>query len=171
MLFRSRAGLPDPAAHRLAPTPGSEGPRNPAETALAGLAAGLLKVERVGVHDDFFELGFDSILAIQLAARARQAGLWVTPAQLFQFPTVAGLAAVAAEAPPPPPAAAPGPVAPAAGAVAREPEVEGAYPLTPLQTGMLLHARFSPGDGAYVQQLDCAVRGVPDRPALERAWG
>src|SRR5207302_748317 len=69
-----RAALPDPAEHRLAPAGATfEAPRNPAEAALAELAAGLLKVERVGVHDDFFELGFDSILAIQLAARARQA--------------------------------------------------------------------------------------------------
>jgi hypothetical protein len=48
--------------------------------------------------------------------------------------------------------------------------VEDVYPLTPLQQGMLLRARYHPRSGAYVQQLDCDVRGRPDLTALRRAW-
>jgi non-ribosomal peptide synthase protein (TIGR01720 family) len=52
-------------------------------------------LEKLGVHDNFFELGGDSILSIQVMSRARQAGLQLAPRQLFENPTVAGLAAVA----------------------------------------------------------------------------
>jgi amino acid adenylation domain-containing protein/non-ribosomal peptide synthase protein (TIGR01720 family) len=69
-------------------------PRTPAETALARIWSDVLRVERVGADDNFFELGGDSILSIQVIARAREAGLHVTPKQMFDHPTVAGLARV-----------------------------------------------------------------------------
>ena len=49
----------------------------------------------VGIHDNFFEMGGDSILSIQIIARANQAGLSLTPRQLFQYQTIAELATVA----------------------------------------------------------------------------
>src|SRR5205085_6150846 len=49
----------------------------------------------VGIHDNFFGLGGDSILSIQVVSRAREAGLRLAPRQLFQYQTVAELAAVA----------------------------------------------------------------------------
>ncbi|AWV08513.1 non-ribosomal peptide synthetase [Marilutibacter maris] len=73
-------------------------PRDPVEQALAGIWAQVLRVERVGVHDDFFELGGDSILAIQAVARANQAGIAISTAQLFEARTVAALAAMAGTA-------------------------------------------------------------------------
>ncbi len=75
------------------------GPRDAREEALAAVWAQVLGRERVGIHEDFFELGGDSILGIQIISRAAQAGLHLTAKQLFDFPTVARLAAVAAEAP------------------------------------------------------------------------
>ncbi|MEU9191475.1 condensation domain-containing protein, partial [Streptomyces sp. NPDC048484] len=54
-----------------------------------------LGVERVGVEDNFFELGGDSIISIQTVARARELGVYVSVAQLFDHQTVAGLASVA----------------------------------------------------------------------------
>ncbi len=70
-------------------------PSTPAEEALAAVWRGVLGAERIGVEDNFFELGGDSILAIQVVARARRAGLHLTPRQLFEHQTVAGLARVA----------------------------------------------------------------------------
>ena len=58
----------------------------------------MLGVEKVGVHDNFFELGGDSILSIQIVAQAQEAGLGLTPQQLFQHPTIEGLAAVTDQA-------------------------------------------------------------------------
>jgi len=82
-------------------------PRNATEEILAGLWAEVLGLERVGVLDNFFALGGDSILVIRTASRARQAGLRFTPRQLFQNQTVAALANVAniagAAEPPAPP--------------------------------------------------------------------
>ena len=49
--------------------------------------------------DNFFALGGDSILSIQVVARADQAGLRLTPRQLFQHQTVAELAAVGRDGP------------------------------------------------------------------------
>jgi len=70
-------------------------PRNPMEHTLAQIWSELLGLDRVGVHDNFFELGGDSILSIQVVARARRAGVRLTPMQLFQHQTIAGLAEVA----------------------------------------------------------------------------
>nr|WP_277988975.1 condensation domain-containing protein [Ktedonosporobacter rubrisoli] len=52
----------------------------------------VLKVERIGIYEHFFELGGDSILAISVCNQARQAGLKITPRQLFRYPTIAALA-------------------------------------------------------------------------------
>ena len=70
-------------------------PRNEVEETLAQIWSELLGVEQVGIHDNFFSLGGDSILALQMVSRARQAGFTVTPKDLFQHQTVALLALVA----------------------------------------------------------------------------
>jgi amino acid adenylation domain-containing protein/non-ribosomal peptide synthase protein (TIGR01720 family) len=84
----------------LQPTEGPRGetfvaPRTEVEQTLARIWCELLGVDRVGVNDNFFELGGDSILSIQLASRARRAGLSLTVLQTFQHPTVARLAEMA----------------------------------------------------------------------------
>jgi amino acid adenylation domain-containing protein/non-ribosomal peptide synthase protein (TIGR01720 family) len=73
-------------------------PDNAAEEILAGIYAEVLGLERVGVDDSFFELGGDSILSMQVVARARLAGLLCRPRDVFVEQTVARLASVA-EAP------------------------------------------------------------------------
>ncbi|MCA1676797.1 MAG: non-ribosomal peptide synthetase, partial [Actinobacteria bacterium] len=70
-------------------------PRSEAERVLAGIWAEVLGVERFGVEDNFFEVGGDSILSIQVISRVRVAfGVEVSLRSLFTNPTVAGLAAV-----------------------------------------------------------------------------
>jgi hypothetical protein len=93
------------------------GPRTEAEVILAEIWKQVLGLERVGMDESFFHLGGDSILSIQIIARANQAGLRLTPKQLFQHQTIAELAAVA-EA---------GPVR------VEEGEVRGEAELTPIQ--------------------------------------
>ncbi|QJE01527.1 amino acid adenylation domain-containing protein [Massilia forsythiae] len=73
-------------------------PRNPTERMLCEIWQLLLKVERVGVHDNFFALGGDSILSIQVVSRANQAGLGITTRQLFAHQSVAELATQAGAA-------------------------------------------------------------------------
>ncbi|MDQ4031964.1 MAG: amino acid adenylation domain-containing protein, partial [Actinomycetota bacterium] len=68
-------------------------PRTPAEQTLADIWAQVLRVERVGVEDNFFGLGGDSILSIQVVSRARQAGLRITSKDIFLYQTIAELTA------------------------------------------------------------------------------
>ncbi|MDX1883972.1 non-ribosomal peptide synthetase [Mycolicibacterium sp. 120270] len=70
-------------------------PSNAFEEILAGIFAQVLGVERVGVDDSFFDLGGDSILSMQVVARARAAGVLCRPQDIFVEQTVAGLARVA----------------------------------------------------------------------------
>src|SRR5439155_13215760 len=89
-----RARLPVPEVRHAPPVAGTGGPE---ETVLLALFTELLGVPEVGVGDSFFELGGDSIVSIQLVARARRAGLGLMPKDVFEHKTVATLAALAAE--------------------------------------------------------------------------
>ena len=70
-------------------------PSDAVQEILAGIYAQVLGLERVGVDDSFFELGGDSILSMQVVARARAAGVLCRPRDIFVEQTVAGLARVA----------------------------------------------------------------------------
>ncbi|QPB24417.1 amino acid adenylation domain-containing protein (plasmid) [Rhizobium sp. 007] len=87
-----RKGLPAPADDAYARR-SYEAPQGGIETALAGIWAELLGVERVGRHDHFFELGGHSLLAVQLMERLRRLSLGVEVRTLFARPVLADLAA------------------------------------------------------------------------------
>ncbi|GAB3255660.1 hypothetical protein GCM10027456_32340 [Kineosporia babensis] len=87
-----RKALPEPSfADR--PT-GGRAVQGAVEEQLAGLFAETLGLERVGADEGFFALGGDSIMAIQLAGRARRAGLTIGPRDIFDHQTVASLASI-----------------------------------------------------------------------------
>ncbi|MEU6221502.1 amino acid adenylation domain-containing protein [Streptomyces sp. NPDC047022] len=86
-----RKALPAPAFA----AGGGRAPEGPLEEALCGLFADVLGVSGIGPDDGFFELGGDSILSIQFVARARRAGVVLTPRDVFVHRTPAALAAVA----------------------------------------------------------------------------
>src|SRR5262249_10673478 len=69
--------------------------RSPREEVLCALFAEVLGLERVGIDDDFFALGGDSIVSIQLVRRVRKRELVITQGAVFEHRTVAGLAGVA----------------------------------------------------------------------------
>ncbi|MFJ6194944.1 amino acid adenylation domain-containing protein [Micromonospora sp. NPDC092111] len=111
-----RAALPAPDF--VGATAARRAPSTPREELLAGLVAEVLGLPGVGVDDSFFDLGGDSIVSIQLVSRARQAGLELTPREVFTHRTVAALAAVARTA---------------AGQPAADPDAGiGELPLTPI---------------------------------------
>ncbi|MDQ1592167.1 MAG: hypothetical protein QOG71_2794 [Pyrinomonadaceae bacterium] len=115
-----RAALPAPGTHNSGLGRGYVAPRTEVEELLAELWAKALGLERVGIYDDFFELGGDSILSIQISNRANSRGVQLRPGQVFRHRTVASLAAS---------------VKPSQAAAAVEPEsnVAGIVPLTPIQ--------------------------------------
>ena len=73
-------------------------PATPVEQILVAVWAEVLRRDRVGTGDSFFDLAGDSILAIRLVARAAREGVRFTPRDLFRHPTIAALAAVATAA-------------------------------------------------------------------------
>ncbi|GGJ91979.1 non-ribosomal peptide synthetase [Streptomyces camponoticapitis] len=86
-----RNALPEPVIGTGAVVP----PATEDERVVCEAVAGLLRLEEVGVDQDFFQLGGDSILAISLLSALREAGLYVTARQIFAHSNVRALAAVA----------------------------------------------------------------------------
>jgi Phosphopantetheine attachment site len=88
-----RRALPEPEALPSAAT--YVAPRDPTEEILAGIWAEVLGVERVSIHDNFFDLGGHSLLATQVVSRVRSrinARVVISVRTLFEASTVAGLA-------------------------------------------------------------------------------
>ncbi|MFF7730906.1 amino acid adenylation domain-containing protein [Streptomyces sp. NPDC008001] len=180
-----RAGLPAPA---VTSAPGGRPPRTPREKILSGLFAELLGVDEVGAEDGFFALGGDSIVSIQLVSRAREAGLVITPRDVFLHQTAAALAAAATEEDrtgsedrADPGRTAPGPALPLVALTqerrARLAEAWGdvsalqdVLPLSPLQEGLLFHTSFDQqAPDVYTVQLAFDLHGRVDAAALRAA--
>ena len=73
-------------------------PAAPMAIELCRIWSSVLGLEKVGVHDNFFTIGGDSIITIQVVSRARKAGIHISPRDLFEHPTVAELARKASPA-------------------------------------------------------------------------
>ncbi|HYU00407.1 MAG TPA: amino acid adenylation domain-containing protein [Gemmatimonadales bacterium] len=74
-------------------SPAFVAPRTPAEETLAAIYAQVLGIDRVGIHDNFFDLGGGSIQILEIIVRAQADGLHLTPDAFFEYQTVAELAA------------------------------------------------------------------------------
>jgi amino acid adenylation domain-containing protein/non-ribosomal peptide synthase protein (TIGR01720 family) len=128
------------------------GPVTEVEKRLCRIWEQVLGLDRVDIHDNFFDLGGDSILAIRMAARANQEGLQITPRQLFQNQTIAqlvGVATVAGHTP------------------AKREAATGEVPLTPIQRRFSETVVNDPHH--FNQAVLLEVRRHLDPPALERA--
>ena len=88
-----KKALPDPDGQNLE-TDSYVAPRNEVERTLAGIWETLLGVERVGINDNFFALGGDSIITIQVVSRVRRSGYELQVGDLFDYQTIAMLYAV-----------------------------------------------------------------------------
>ncbi|MGP1384060.1 MAG: amino acid adenylation domain-containing protein [Thainema sp.] len=126
-------------------------PTTQAEQVLAQIWADVLGLEQVGIHDNFFSLGGDSILSIQVIAKANQAGLSLTPKQLFEHQTIAGLASVAGTE---------------SQAQAEQGDVTGIVPLTPIQRWFFEQEFAQPHHWNQAVLLEC--RQTLDSGLLEQ---
>jgi acyl-coenzyme A synthetase/AMP-(fatty) acid ligase len=86
-----RAALPAPDWSKQQERMSYAEPRCPAEETMAGIWAQVLRLERVGINDNLFELGADSLHVFQITARANKAGIAVTPRQVLQLRTIAAI--------------------------------------------------------------------------------
>jgi amino acid adenylation domain-containing protein len=137
-------------------------PRTPLENYLAELWREILAVPQVGVHDNFFARGGDSILAAQIIARVR-AFLQIELSFLvfLEAPTVAGIAGALENAPPPVPP--PERIVPSS---RREPS-----PLSYGQERMWFLNQLEPGNPAYNRPACYRFEGPLDPGALQQALG
>ncbi|MFE2752770.1 amino acid adenylation domain-containing protein [Actinosynnema sp. NPDC059335] len=169
-----RAALPEPAAVRPELAQEYVAPVGAVEERLAGIWREVLGVDRVGRHDNYFDLGGDSIRSIQVLGHARRGGLSFDLQDLFRSPTVAELAALART------------VAPEAGdrpAVVREPfamvsekdrellpeGLEDAYPMAELQVGMVYEMELNPERRAYHNLDGLRIVGPYDEERFREA--
>lgn len=153
-------------------------PRNALEEAVAAAWSRSLGRAQVGIHDNFFEIGGDSILTLQVVSELRQRGHQVAPRQIFRHPTVAELAAYLASAPSsshrlPPPSgerdwAEPRWREQLAGMF---PQLLDVYPLSATQRGIYFQSLLAPRtSGAYIEQVCFDLQGDLDEALFARAW-
>jgi amino acid adenylation domain-containing protein/non-ribosomal peptide synthase protein (TIGR01720 family) len=133
--------------------PGYVAPRTPVEKSLSAIWAEVLGIKQVGVHDNFFHLGGDSILSIQIVAKANQSGVRLRPQQIFQHQTIEALAREADIA-------------------VRETELEeeivsGEVPLTPIQ--LWFFEQNLPNPSHFNQAVMVEARETLSPVALEQA--
>jgi hypothetical protein len=86
-----RNALPAPDASTYTQGRVYDPPTNEKETALAEIWSKVLRLDKVGINDDVFELGGDSLLIFQIVTRATQSGLPIKPKQIFEHRTIAGI--------------------------------------------------------------------------------
>ncbi|MDQ3746801.1 MAG: condensation domain-containing protein, partial [Acidobacteriota bacterium] len=189
-----RHALPAPDLPKEARKTGHALPRTHAERVLCLIWSEVLGVEQPGIDDNFFALGGDSILSMQIVSRAGRAGLKLLTSQVFEHQTVAELARVATPMTPSESERTEVPTFgftptdfPAAGVsqssldeLARQlkatprqslrDEVEDIYELTPTQQGMLFHSLYTPSSEAYFNQVTCLIEGELDTGAFLAAW-
>jgi amino acid adenylation domain-containing protein len=174
-LDRKALPEPDPASARGETS--FVAPETPAETAMARIWSELLDVPRVGLLDNFFSLGGDSILSIRVLAQARDQGLSMTLQQIFRYQTLGELARAVelgdGEAADELVRTAPFELVSEADRRLLPDGVEDAYPLARTQAGMLFHSELQPETAVYHDVVGNTLRGpfaeALLRLAIERA--
>ena len=147
-----RSALPDPREQRPQLAEGYCAPRSDLEETLARIWGDALGVRRIGIHDNYFDLGGDSIVAIQIVGRANAAGIRLAPNELFLHQTIAELAAVARAT---------------RSAVREQPMQPGPVPLTPIQHWFF--AQQPPRADHFNQSVLLDVDARVDADQLENA--
>ena len=140
LISEQPAMKPDKIAVVGAPDRSSAVPRTPAQKVLVDVFASVLGVDTIGVHDNFFTIGGDSILALVARSKAEKRGVAFEIEELFARPTVAELAeSCSRPAPEPEGITEPFALLPLIDRAALH-EAEDAFPATTLQLGMLFHS-------------------------------
>ncbi|HWH69757.1 MAG TPA: amino acid adenylation domain-containing protein, partial [Candidatus Sulfotelmatobacter sp.] len=167
-----RRALPAPDGARPELKAAFVAPRDAAEELLGKIWCQVLELDKVGVQDNFFELGGDSIRSITILSQAQQQGLTLSLQQVFQHPTIAGLAACARTA-----------AGQSVGSHKSEPfslilpedraklppEAEDAYPITQLQLGMFYHNELNPVSAVFHDVFSYRIHAPFDREKLQLA--
>ena len=156
-----RNALPDPDIERRAQTP-YVAPSNAMEQMMVEIFVEVLAKKEVGVHDNFFDLGGDSIASVRVVNRLSSAGVHLAVRDVLECQTIAKLCER---------------VEASDGAHAPESDLLYAdtpaheVPLTPTQEGMLFHALTDASTGAYISQYAFEILGAFDPERFMAAYG
>ena len=164
-----RRALPAPETAAMAGAAEHEfvAPRTPGERLVADVWAQLLALPRVGAHDNFFEMGGHSLLAMQMIARLREAaGVELPLRSVFDAPTVAGVAARLAL----PAAVLDNATTNGAPPVVLVPRDGRALPLSFGQRRLWFIEQLEPGRATYHMPAAIRLRGRCDAAALEASF-
>ncbi|HYV12719.1 MAG TPA: amino acid adenylation domain-containing protein, partial [Pyrinomonadaceae bacterium] len=171
-----RQALPVPDGARPELERGYVAPSTVTEKTLVDVWVEALGIEQVGIHDNYFELGGDSLRSVSLLALARERGLNFSLQQLFQHQTIFELAREVdggAESDRPTVDVvedrAPFSLLAEEDRLTLPAGLEDAYPLTMMQAGMLFHSEYSPGSSVYHNVTSFCLRTAFDQIALETA--
>ncbi|MDN7353677.1 non-ribosomal peptide synthetase [Acetobacter senegalensis] len=149
-------------------------PRTDRERTFLQIWRDVLGFDEISIHDNFFNLGGDSILRMRVVALAREAGLTIKAADIVDHPTVAELSKVAVVETKAVHRSQRDPSLPSQDYISQlkgnSGDVEDCYPVTPLQAGILFHADMTPGQGLYINQMTVRLKGELDVMALKSAW-
>ncbi len=163
-----RAALPAPGIRPAAdgvPVP----PRTPAEHAFAAVFAKVLGIAGIGVHDDFFHLGGDSIRAVQLAGGLHEQGWAVSLRDVFTAPTIAGLLPLARPVATDTASRQPYALLTAEDRAALPPGIADAYPMVSMQLSMVFHMEIAGGTDSYHNVNSYRISSGLDQDAFRRA--
>ncbi len=133
-------------------------PSTPHEEVLAHILAQIFDLEQVGVDDDYFALGGDSMRSVILASTAREHGLELNPEDVVRHPTVARLAPICASGAGP------------EFSVATSPQDDTLIPLTPLQHAIFRDLSTTHDASLWSDMLRCTLKGALDDAALRRSF-
>ncbi len=154
-------------------------PATDTQARIAALWEEVLGIDGIGIHDNFFSLGGDSIQGFLISAKARQKGMKLSATQVFETPTVAEMAVhVESQGFHDPQANTLGYGAHAAAFIPSEDvrnvmAAHGALAcsaLTDMQKGMLFHSLLDPDSGVYFEQFIYHLEGIVVEPSLQKAW-
>ncbi len=151
-----RAALPAPAAVAATAADTHVAPRTEAERVLAGVWCDVLGAPRVGAHDNFFQLGGDSLAAVRMVGRIADAFGQVSPYAVFDAPTLAEFAEEVTGAR--------GDGRPRLGRSGRT-----EAPLAPLQRGLWFLDQWDPGSATYNVPWVYRFDGTVDADLLRAA--
>ena len=166
-----RRALPPPPRERLQASAAYEPPRNALEDAFVSIWMQVLGLDSVSIHDDFFELGGDSLRSLQVRASAEARGVEIALTEIFAHRTPAALAEVARVSQSPGEERSIAPFALVRDEDRRRlPEdVEDAYPLSRIQAGIIYHVQLQPDSPVYHDVFVYRVRAAFDETAFRTA--
>ncbi|MEV6974195.1 amino acid adenylation domain-containing protein [Kitasatospora sp. NPDC093806] len=164
-----RAALPAP--DRAVPVPAGRHvePRTPEEELFAAVWTEVLGVGGIGVHDDFFHLGGDSIRAVQLAGALHDRGWQITLRDVFNAPTVAALLPLARPVEHDPAADRPFALIDEEDRADLPPGIVDAYPMVSMQLSMVFHMEVAGGTDSYHNVNSYRISGDLDETAFRRS--